>query len=234
MKSMVPFLALLLPISGCDRQSGDAPSTLEFAQGAIQVRQLESTDSDELLFEIDLSSTGELTVATGPSGMSMMLPIRATPDRRVLRVVREEVEGDTILDRFVRPLYGEGAAQLLRDRDPEATGRKLLLTTLIIEGGGGSATIGPSATVIPWPEGGSTSAGFQSGAIDEPRARLAAWLYLPDMAGVRQRAAGIAPDGPRIELDGKNVTVEQAGAVFTELTLEFATEVIALASNGRP
>jgi hypothetical protein len=224
----------MLAVSGCDRppsvEPAGEPSALEFAQGAVQVRQLESTESNELLFEIDVLSTGTLTLATGPSGMSMAMPIRSAPDRRVLRIVREELEGETILNRFVRPLFGEDAAQQLQDRDPEAAERKLLLTTLILTGDGEIATMGPLATALPR-QSSSTSRTYRSGSIDEPRARLAAWLYLPYVPGVRERGVGIAPDGPRITLDGEAVTVEEAGAIFTELTLAFTTEPLSVASN---
>ncbi len=239
MKSMLPILALVVAVSGCDSQPSvepaaersAEPATLAFAQSVIQVRQLESTDSGELLFQIDILSTGTLTVATGPARQSMALPIRTVPDRRVLRVVREEIEGETVLNRFVRPLYGEDAAQELRDRDPEAAERRLLLTTLILTGNDGIDTMGPWATAIPWPQGGTTSNILRSEELYVPRTRLAAWLYLPYMPGIQQRSVGIARDGPRITLDGQAVTAEQAGAVYLELTLEFTTEPLSVASN---
>lgn len=234
MRTRHTVLVVALGIAACDSNSPETPPTLEFADGAIQVREIEPRENGEKQFEIIATTPGRLTATVAPSGFSLSIPIKSVPDQRVIRIVREEFDGERILDNFIAPLFGAETADDLRNRQPEASDRRLVSTRIIVENEGGFASMGPSVAALPSPGGGSGYVGLWSRqpTLNQARVRLAAWLDLPRSPdGLQPMSMGIADDGPRITQEGRTISVEEAGGVYTELTLEFEPETVSLAAN---
>ena len=87
--------------------------------------------------------------------------------------------------------------------------------------------MGPIVTPIAAGASNTSTALADTLDVDAAPVRLAAWLHVPPQG--RTVGLGIGPDDVTIAAIDGNLTIEEAGAVFEELTLRFTEELPTLA-----
>lgn len=229
------LIVMSVGFMGCDAQEFPAGKSEKSDAGreGVTIRRVDSGRENEIHFKIRSTKRGWLRVGIGPAGGSVSHQIIEAPEERLLRIVRDEIQGDEVIDRFIQPLFGKAEADAVRTQVPDADDRKLVHTMILLEQPelGNATSYGPLALRVPSPFGATHSQAIEgerhlSGSKREDRG-LAAWLYLPrGFAG----GSSIRSVGEQYEVslteEGERRTLEQVGAVFQQLTVTFSPDPI--------
>ena len=187
----------------------------------VTILPVPNEQDDDLLFTLFGQEPGKLRVEH--AGAALETAIGVVPARFDIRVRREAIDGESVLDQYLGALLGRTAVDRLRAEYPEADSGRLFRTKIDLRNTeqGIRYTMGPIIT--------SASAGGHSQArvlSNESRAhgdrevRLASWLYLPDGFEGSVQSRGL-DDSIRVIVDGVELTPQEAGAKHERLTLSF-------------